>query len=493
MFEAAEQGHAIDRAVWKASVPALREALLELQIQLRELAEFPVVVLVNGLDGAGKGETVNLLNAWMDPRLIDTTAFGDATSDDLNRPYMWRFWQALPGKGRIGILFGSWYSDPIDQHVAGQIGRAELDQRIAEINRFERMLVREGALLIKLWFHLSKREQKKRLESLESDELTRWRVTTADWENLEQHAHIRKAAEHVLLKTSSASAPWTVIDGSDANFRYLTAAETLKRGLERRLKGVIAPPVEAAPFAAPLDGQYLLDKLDLNQQMSRESYTLELEKWQGRLALACRHPDFQRHSVVVVFEGHDAAGKGGSIRRVASALDARTYRIIPIAAPSEEERAQPYLWRFWRHVPAKGRFAMFDRSWYGRVLVERVEGYASESDWMRAYEEINDFERQLKESGVILVKFWLAIDKKEQLARFESRQNTEFKRFKITDEDWRNREKWDEYARAIHDMVDRTGSSDRPWTLVEANNKYFARIKVLKTLCHAIEARLKHA
>jgi AMP-polyphosphate phosphotransferase len=205
-----------------------------------------------------------------------------------------------------------------------------------------------------------------------------------------------------------------------------------------------------------------------------------------------RHPKFKYMSVIMVVEGNDAAGKGGCIRRVTGALDARMYQVIPIAAPSEEERAQPYLWRFWRHLPRKGRVTIFDRSWYGRVLVERVEGYCSEADWMRAYSEINDFEAQMVRHHLLVIKFWLTITKDEQLQRFEAREKTGFKRFKITEEDWRNREKWEEYEMAVCDMVDRTSTKLAPWTLVEANNKYFARIKVLKTLCEQIEAKLQY-
>ena len=199
---------------------------------------------------------------------------------------------------------------------------------------------------------------------------------------------------------------------------------------------------------------------------------------------------FKKLSLLTVFEGIDAAGKGGSIRRITGALDARFYEVIATAAPTEEERAQPYLWRFWRHMPRLGRLAIFDRSWYGRVLVERVEGFCSQSDWMRAYSEINDFEEQLIRNRTVLVKFWLSISKEEQLKRFKEREAIGFKRFKLTADDWRNREKWDQYENAVCDMIDRTGTEIAPWTLVEANDKNYARIKVLKTLCNRLEAVL---
>jgi len=286
-----------------------------------------------------------------------------------------------------------------------------------------------------------------------------------------------------------------VVEGADARYRSVTVGRILLDALRRRVaqerKGRRAPVVTAAPPSPPPpDGKDVLGALDLTLRLTDATYEQALEREQGRLAVLCRRKAFRRRSLVVAFEGNDAAGKGGAIRRVTGALDARRYEVIPVAAPTEEERAQPYLWRFWRHVPAQGRVAIFDRSWYGRVLVERVEGFAPEADWMRAYAEINQFEEQLTRAGAVVVKFWAAISPAEQLKRFRARERTRFKRFKITPEDWRNREKWPEYERAVRDMVDRTSTAVAPWTLVEANDKRWARVKVLKTLCDRLEAAL---
>jgi AMP-polyphosphate phosphotransferase len=247
----------------------------------------------------------------------------------------------------------------------------------------------------------------------------------------------------------------------------------------------------APPLAPAVDNLHLLNALDLSAKLDKSHYQSQLEMLQGRLNMLTREPGFNDLAVVCVFEGNDAAGKGGSIRRITSALDARRYKVIPIAAPTDEEKAQPYLWRFWRHLPRRGRLTLFDRSWYGRVLVERVECYCAEYDWMRAYSEINDFETQMAEHNVILVKFWLAISQEEQLKRFQERENTGFKRYKITPDDWRNREKWPQYEQAVCDMVDRTSTEISPWTLVPANDKNHARIQILKTVCERIEAGLK--
>jgi polyphosphate kinase 2 (PPK2 family) len=212
---------------------------------------------------------------------------------------------------------------------------------------------------------------------------------------------------------------------------------------------------------------------------------------QARLANLSRDPRFASHSVVLVFEGMDAAGKGSTIRRVTQALDARHYRVVPVAAPSDEERAQPYLWRFWRHVPRHGHATIFDRSWYGRVLVERVEKFCAEPDWMRAYEEINSFEEQLAESGAIVVKFWMAITPDEQLRRFGERKATAHKQFKITEEDWRNRKKWPQYEKAVAEMIDRTSTDIAPWHVVASDDKLFSRIEVLRYLCERIEKGIR--
>jgi polyphosphate:AMP phosphotransferase len=493
MFESAELGHKIDKATYDAEVPKLREALLEAQIALAKQAKFPVVILIGGVDGAGRGETVNLLNEWMDPRFLQTHGMGEPSDEELDRPMMWRFWRELPPKGRIGIFLGSWYTWPILNRVRGVTKNAELDQSLERAKRLEKMLVDEGAVVLKFWMHLSKEKQQKRLKSLEKDPKARWRVTKRDWEHYTMYDKFNAVNERVIRHTSTADAPWTIVEGYDPRYRSLTVGKIILDVVTKRLKHAAK---KAADITAPLsmsslDKLNVLKTLDMKQKLDKKKYEAELEKHQGRLAILTRSPKFSKITVVAMFEGNDAAGKGGAVRRITSALDARQYNIIPIAAPTEEERAQPYLWRFWRHVPRRGRLTIFDRSWYGRVLVERVEKFCSESDWMRAYSEINDFESQLARHNIVVVKFWLAITKDEQLRRFKEREKISFKRFKITEEDWRNREKWDAYEHAVCDMVDRTSTEIAPWTLVEANDKYFARIKVLKTLADRIEAALK--
>ncbi len=491
MFESAELGHSIPDREYDREEPKLREALLKVQFDLLMNKSFPVIILIGGVDGAGKGETVKILNEWMDPRHIVTHAFGEMSDEERERPRMWRYWRALPPKGRIGILFGAWHTDPIVDRVAGKTDNAQLELAMEEIVRFERMLVDEGALILKFWFHLSKKAQKKRLKALEADPKTRWRVTETDWERFKLYNKFRKVSENALRETSTGDAPWIVVEGADPNYRYLTVGRTLLDALKKRLAG--DKPAVSRPAALPepaLDGRNVFSSLDYGKTLARKAYNRKLEKYQGELNLLTRHKKFRQKSLIIVFEGADAAGKGGSIRRITGALDARHYQVTPIAAPTEEERAQPYLWRFWRHLPRQGRVTIYDRSWYGRVLVERVEKFCSEQDWMRAYREINDFEEQLAEAGGIVTKFWLTITQEEQLKRFREREKTPFKSFKITPEDWRNRKKWNDYERAVCDMIERTSNEHAPWIVVPANDKYCARIEILKTLCERVEAAL---
>jgi len=493
MFESAELGHKIDRGTFKKAAPALRAALLDAQYEVLERKEFPVIILISGVDGSGKGETINLLYSWMDPRHISTLAFAEPTDEERTHPPMWRYWRALPPKGKLGVFAGSWYSQPIADRISGSMRRSEMDACLADINGFETMLVNEGALVLKFWFHLSREGQKARLKALEKNPNTAWRVTEKSYERLKTYDKLQAVAGHVLRVTNTAQAPWIVVEGTDDEYRSLTVGSIVLDSMQRRLKQEGRTPVPVAPpIVHRIDEKNVLGELDLAQKLAKKDYESQLARHQARLAALARDPRFlDRHSLVLVFEGPDAAGKGGSIRRIAAALDARQYHIVPIAAPTEEERAQPYLWRFWRHLPRIGRVTIFDRSWYGRVLVERVEGFCSQDDWLRAYAEINDFEHQLVAAGAVVVKFWLHISNDEQLRRFKERQDSEFKQFKITDEDWRNSEKWDDYVTAACDMVDRTSTGLAPWTLVEANDKNFARVKVLRTVCERIEEALK--
>jgi polyphosphate:AMP phosphotransferase len=494
MFESAELGHEIDKERYESEVPQLRSELLAAQYAVVKKRAFSVVILIAGVDGGGKGDTLKTLNEWMDPRHLQTNAIRPVDEGLDGRPSMWQFWRALPMKGGLAVFVGSWYTAPLLRRVYRETTAAELDQEIDDILRFENMLVDEGVLVLKFWLHLTRKHQRKRFKKLEKDPRTAWRVAPSDWNHLAMYKKFQSTAQHLLRGTSTAIAPWLIVEGTDERYRNMTIGTAILEALRARL--CVEPPdgtargvAEEAPRVfTPIDGKTVLDALELEHPITKDEYQDELARMQGRLNLATRHKRFARRSVVAVFEGADAGGKGGAIRRVTQALDARKFDVIPIAAPSDEEKARPYLWRFWRQVPQRGRIAIFDRSWYGRVLVERVEGFCSVSDWTRAYAEINDFEAQLVENDIVVVKFWLQISKDEQLRRFQERQQVAYKQHKITDEDWRNRDKWDAYHDAVCEMIDRTSTEVAPWRLIGADNKYHARLEVLRGMVDAIEA-----
>jgi polyphosphate:AMP phosphotransferase len=489
MFEAAEIPHEILKDRYEEEVPKLREALLSAQLALVEEPKRALIIVVSGLDGAGKGETVNLLNEWLDPRHVRTRAMRTPTDEEIERPQMWRYWRALPPKGRTAVFFGSWYSQPLADRFAGRIDDAGYDQVLERICRFEKMLTDEGVILLKLWFHLSKKQQKKRLSALEKDKKTRWRVSKKDWRGYENHDRFIAVAARTVRETSRENTQWEVIAGAEARFRNLTVGRLVLGGLSAAAQEKTAA-TGGPTISMPVDGRLILSSVDLSKRLEKKSYQQRLAKAQARLNRLTRKKAFKKLSVVAMFEGWDAGGKGGAIRRITQALDARQYQVVPIAAPTQEERAQPYLWRFWRQLPGRAHFTIFDRSWYGRVLVERIEKFAAPADWGRAYSEINDFEETLVDHGIVMAKYWLHIDADEQLRRFEERKKTGFKRHKITDEDWRNREQWADYELAVHDMLARTSTEIAPWTVVPANNKQYARVNVVETLCDRIEAAL---
>ena len=514
MFETAELGRTISKTEYNEKFPVLRLELLQIQQRLRA-ANIPVILVFAGVDGAGKGETVNLLNEWMDPRWIVTRVFGQPSDEERERPESWRYWRDLPAHGQIGAFLRSWYSQPVLDRVNVRIDDGDLDRRLDRISAFENMLVDDGALILKFWMHLGKEAQAVRFKELEADPLTSWRVTNRDWEHWEMYDNFVAAAEHTIMRTDTGRAPWTIVEGVCKRYRALTVGRIVAEEITKRLDQLdlarqiaaerktveteAAKPKEKKKKKEPSAKEIkvlgdvltptvtVLSAMDMTKKYDGGDYLKDLEARQGKANRLAREAADRGMSSILVFEGCDAAGKGGAIRRLTGALDARLYHVQPVAAPTDEENVHHYLWRFWRHLQRAGRILVFDRSWYGRVLVERIEGFASEEEWRRAYAEINDFEQQLVEHGIVLFKFWMNITKDEQLARFTSREKIAYKRWKLTDEDWRNRERWDLYEHAVDDMVAKTSTLISPWTLVEGNDKKYARFKVLDTFCDKME------
>ncbi|PIE83297.1 MAG: polyphosphate:AMP phosphotransferase [Candidatus Contendobacter odensis] len=500
MFRTAELQRKLSKDDYHKQVLQLRQELLMTQVELRK-ANFPVIVVFAGVDGAGKGETVNKLHEWMDSRWLITRAFGEPSDEERDRPEYWRFWRDLPPKGRIGFFLSSWYSVPILDHVYGKISPAEFDERLRRIKAFEKTLADDGALILKFWMHFSKDANKKRLKKLEKNPLLNWQVSDIDWRHWELYDQFIAAAEQTLMKTSTGLAPWKIVEGYDPRYRSVTVASIIRDAIRFRLGEIQSESLSdnsntsyhtnlLSPDLGDASAVTILSRLDMDKMLSRADYNAGLKQYQAKLNQLAHTARQRKLSTLLVFEGWDAAGKGGCIRRITTALDARDYQVIQIAAPTDEEAAHNYLWRFWRHLPRAGRVTIYDRSWYGRVLVERIEGFAKPQEWLRAYTEINDFEAQLVESGIVLLKFWMHITPEEQLERFKEREQTPYKSWKLTDEDWRNRERWGDYEIAVNDMVERTSTRQAPWTLIAANSKLYARVEVLRTICQRLEACL---
>lgn len=500
MFDAIELGHRVSKKEFAAAEVGLRTRLLEAQRALRA-ADVPVVILVNGVEGAGKSEVTNRLSSWLDPRGLVTHTFWEESDDERKRPLHWRYWRRLPARGQIAVFFGSWYTQPIVERAFDRLDDHGFHVAMTRVNDLERMLTLDGALVIKLWFHVSRADHKRRLERLTRDNGGAGRKPTP-WETSFSNKYevFSRVAEQAIRATDTGLCPWHLIEAKNRRHRDLTAGEVILRAAERRLTTLATAPADPdpaapseppAPDAAPLLARRrrtVLDTVDLSARLTPADYREQLAKYQRRLGAAVWEAWRRDVASVVIFEGWDASGKGGAIRRLTAAMDARLYRVIPIAAPTDEERAHHHLWRFWRQLPRDGVMRIFDRSWYGRVLVERVEGFATDAEWRRAYRELTHFEGQLIEHGVVLTKIWLHLSPEEQLRRFEERQATPWKLHKITADDWRNRERWADYAEAVSDMVTHTHTSDSPWHLVAGDDKLHARVQVLRTVCKRLEA-----
>ena len=544
-----------------------------------------LVVLFEGWGGAGKGSRISDLMYELDARATSVHVTEDFDIEAVRKfagrewgvtdfqPVMQEFWSSLGERGTITFYDRGWYTAAIDQALfeltnatekpravemvakqakagvlfedAASKTRGEFHgdivtsyQRIA--HNFEQMLVDDGYTVIKLFVHVSKDAQRKRLKRLHDNPSTTWRVSEEKLEQVKHYDQAYQLYDQLLEMSNFAFAPWTLVNGEDRRAANVQVAQALVDAIEHALaNGSNAADEEAKKKAAensaraaaavgeggaegagdvdreavraaaeaeaaaqhakaPRGSNYIImagyPKIDhskpkptietqeeykaLLKTEQERFYELELEMYQKRVPL------------MLMYEGWDAAGKGGNIKRVAQAIDARAYTVFPSPAPSKPELMHPHLWRYWIRLPRAGHVGIYDRSWYGRVLVERVEGFASDDQWSRAYDEINAFERELVQWGAILLKFWVDITPEEQLARFEARQNDPSKIWKITDEDWRNRDKYPQYKAAVDDMFRLTSTTFAPWIVLESNDKRYARIQALRAINEALEERL---
>lgn len=462
-----------------------RKRLVEQQVLIKE-HKLPVLVLFDGWGAAGKGSVLGKIIKDIDPRFFKVATMSVMTEEEKRRPFLYRYFIRIPEAGKFMFLDGSWMDEITAARLHGKIGEGDYKKRIDSIRCFERQLTDNGYLVLKFFFHISEKEQKKRLDELKEDKNTRWRVAENDeWQN-KHYDKCMEVYDQYLIDTNLPSAPWYMIDAKAKKWAELQVLETLVNGIDTALaNSALAVPLLQNTF--PLKPIPKLAEISLEHSLTEEEYREQLEKYQKRLSELHNELYRKRIPVIIAYEGWDAAGKGGNIKRITGALDPRGFEVQPIASPEPHEKARHYLWRFWNRLPKTGHVTIFDRTWYGRVMVERLEGFCSENDWKRAYNEINEFEHELHEWGAVIIKFWVQIDKDTQLKRFEERENTPEKRWKITEEDWRNREKWDQYEVAIDEMLQKTNTEYAPWHVLESNDKKYARIKALKIVIEEIE------
>ena len=516
----------LKRRFEKEEYDQLKDELVTKLVKLQQdciREKFPVVICVDGWSASGKGTSISKLVKDLDPRAFRVHSMNAPTADELRYPFMQRYWERIGQYGTMTIFDKSWYLEaariitgaldskqnklfphPVFRDTGGYvIGESEGQSNLLAESAYmlEKQLIDDGYLLIKCFFHISKKEQTRRLEALQADKSTAWRVNATDLEQNKNYDKRVALVDRLLELTNTADAPWHIIAAENRRTRRIEFLEVLvkeiEEGLERHLKRKKNPIEIPADFPLPRS-RHVLTKMPKVEDtphdlaLDPEKYREELKKEQAKLESL--QGELYRRSIpmMLVYEGWDAAGKGGNIKRVASALDARDYRVVPSAAPSKVEKEHPFLWRYWVNLPKSGHTAIYDRSWYGRVMVERIEGFCTADDWRRAFEEINDFEWEMYRTGTILLKFWVDVSQDEQLARFEARKNDPDKAWKLTDEDWRNREKYPQYCEAINDMLRMTSTNFAPWHIIESDDKRYARIKALKIINETIENRLKH-
>lgn len=470
----------------------LRYQLLAAQLEMAKSKNRAVVLLISGQTASYMHPLLNMLNHWLENRRTEVHAL-EYSSEEAKRPLLWRYWRRIPARGTIGVFVHGWYGDALFARSERRIGAGAFDDRLAMIRDFEAELAAENVALVKIWLDIDRQTQGQRLAAMEKDPNRAWQLEPSDWQRHLQHPLIAALGKPLRKATGTDESPWHCIAGDDPqDLIHQLAMQLLDTATQPsvdpeapRASCQLAPDSRDAPSVRASHSER-----EATDRPDKAEYKRRLVEQQARLSRNSREAARRGIPVVLVFEGHDAAGKGGSIHRVTSALDARCYRVHSIAAPSDEELSHPWMWRFWRRLPMDGRFAIFDRSWYGRVLVERVEGLAAPAQWRRAYAEIRHVEQRLLEHGAVLGKFFLSISKDEQLKRFEARANTPHKQHKLTEEDWRNRARWDDYEKAIDDMFAQTHRPHAPWSLIACDDKRKARLEVIERLNALLEHRL---
>jgi polyphosphate:AMP phosphotransferase len=508
MLEKVDLTMKMEKSEYKAKMTALKLQMGKLQRQCKEMG-LPIMIVFEGFDAAGKGMQIGKLIQSLDPRGFEVFTVKEETKEEAMHPFLWRFWTKTPQRGRMAVYDGSWYIKVLSDRFEKKMRESEIENCYRSICSFEKQITEDGTLLIKLFLDIDQKEQKKRFDKLMESKDTAWRVTKADLKKNEKYDQYQEMIEEMLQRTDTEYAPWTIVEATDRHYAtvkiYTVITQMLTAGIDNRRREIARETAaevireaekEASENRSLIDGatkgfqESVLAKVDLSLCCDRKTYRKKLKEYQKKIEKLHGELYQKRIPVVIGFEGWDAAGKGGAIKRLTEKMDARGYVVNPTAAPNDLEKAHHYLWRFWKNMPKDGHIAIFDRTWYGRVMVERIEGFCTQEEWKRAYKEINDMEKDLADAGAVVLKFWMQIDKKEQEKRFRQRQENPEKQWKITEEDWRNREKWEQYEEAVNEMLIRTSTEYAPWIVVEGNDKYYARLKVLETVIDALEKRI---
>lgn len=472
----------------------IEEKAAQLSEELGELArktlqeKIPVLIVVDGWESSGKGYIISRLIKGLDPRYFEVSVFEEPTDEEKKHPFMWRFWKSIPKKGETAIFDRSIYFKVMNDL---DMEDYKLKEAVEDIATMERQLHADDTIVLKIFLHEKKKTQAKRIRDYEEGRYQSFFISKRDYRQNKHYDEYYKHFSKILTWSNSEACPWKIFSSEDlkacAKEVLHYAIQYIQTGIGRILKNRTMP---YSPYRNYVEDRYLLQNTDLTPVMDIEEYRTQKKKLQQEFSDLAMRFKAEEIPMVIVFEGMDAAGKGGCIRRLTAKVDPRLYSVSTTAKPTVEEYQYHYLWRFYQSQPKNGEITIYDRSWYGRVMVERIEGFAQEKEWDRAYEEINAFERQLTNADTLVVKLFLYIDADEQLQRFQARQDNPKKAWKLTDEDWRNRDKWDDYVVAMNEMLVRTQVA-APWHIIAGNDKRYERIAVLKTVCTAMKQHLK--
>ena len=506
MLGEVELSKKMDKEEYDKLIPDMRLKLGALQRTANQ-AKIPTMIVFEGWHASGKSLMVNELLRAMDPRCFTMHAINDPTRVEALKPFMWRFWTKTPPGGITGIFDQSWYNRLLEEKANIDGKKKPLSSRkeqdvISQIIEFEKVLATGGGseqanpyLILKFFLDISKKKQKKRLKKLDDSRVSAFLENKSGWKQHMNYGRYKRVIDRMIELTDAEYAPWIIVEADNWRFATVKVYESVIDAFQKSLLRANPARVKGKKMAAvaPIEKEVagsILNEIDPNKSMPDDEYHERLKTCQQELSELQMMAFKKKLPVVIAYEGMDASGKGGNIKRLAESLDPRGYEVIPIGAPTDIEKSHHYLWRFWIHFPSKGYFTIFDRTWYGRVLVERVEGFTPEKYWRKAYDEINQMEEALSDNGTAVIKFWLNIDPKTELERFKSRETDTNKQWKIDPNDWKDRSKWDQYMIAANEMLYHTSTTHAPWHVIPSDDKHYSRITAMDIIIDTIKKAL---